>query len=605
MIEKLKKLLNFIDEINIEEYNQEIEEELNSRLSIIEEIREKEYSIQYTKLAQKPQVHSFPANYQSMVDKGSWDEYRLNQFVQNVKSSLFSIRKLVNTLVQLEPFGKENRNIVLVGANGAGKSSFANYLAQHNLFENLAVIPAQKLLFFDIYSGSNTATPDVIQQQQSNVTLKNYGINDLKGIFTNLVVAAVNQESQINFEYKGKENAPKTEFENFKNIFTNLFSDIDFTMDIANRVIIPIKDSQKYYLDAMSDGEKVAVYYILRILFARQNSYIIVDEPETYLNSNISSKLWNMLEQQRADCQFIYITHNIEFINSRVDSDLFWMKSGNINKESWRLEKIEQLDIPQDLLISLLGSRKNILFCEGNGRSSIDYRIYETLFGDKYTVYPVNGCEKVKQYTKAYNSPNDTIFKNKAIGIIDYDLRSEDEINNLAQNNIFVNAEVNEIEMVLLLPEILQKFVNQYFPDSDKAEEFKNAMIEIARENSETIILNKTKSSLEERVSNEKIQKNKNKAQLKEDFLKLFTEEIFDTCYSAIESEVIKAIESGDYMSSLKINCLKKSYISVANKIFKDEIHRGINYESASQKLLMDDKELSELVKTKYYSMIP
>ena len=121
MIEKLKKLLNFIDEINIEEYNQEIEEELNSRLSIIEEIREKEYSIQYTKLAQKPQVHSFPANYQSMVDKGSWDEYRLNQFVQNVKSSLFSIRKLVNTLVQLEPFGKENRNIVLVGANGAGR----------------------------------------------------------------------------------------------------------------------------------------------------------------------------------------------------------------------------------------------------------------------------------------------------------------------------------------------------------------------------------------------------------------------------------------------------------------------------------------------------
>ena len=58
-------------------------------------------------------------------------------------------------------------------------------------------------------------------------------------------------------------------------------------------------------------------------------------------------------------------------------------------------------------------------------------------------------------------------------------------------------------------------------------------------------------------------------------------------------------------MSSLKINCLKKSYIPVANKIFKDEIHRGINYESASQKLLIDDGELSELVKTKYYSMIP
>lgn len=104
----------------------------------------------------------------------------------------------------------------------------------------------------------------------------------------------------------------------------------------------------------------------------------------------------------------------------------------------------------------------------------------------------MNGCEKVKQYTKAYNSSN-TIFKNEAIGIIDYDLRSEGEINNLVQNNIFVNAEVNEIEMVLLIPEILQKFVNQYFPNSDKAEEFKKAMIEITRENSETIILNKTK----------------------------------------------------------------------------------------------------------------
>lgn len=110
------------------------------------------------------------------------------------------------------------------------------------------------------------------------------------------MAATVNQENQINFDYKGCEEIPETEFDKFKRVFRDLFPDIDFTLNVAQRNIVPIRNGIEYSLNVMSEGEKVAIYYILRILFSKEHSYIIIDEPETFLNSNISAKLWNFLE---------------------------------------------------------------------------------------------------------------------------------------------------------------------------------------------------------------------------------------------------------------------------------------------------------------------
>lgn len=606
MKDKLEELLFFIDNINIRDYDLELENKLNNKFSILDKIDRKTYSLQYINLVGNIQPFLFFQNYSGWGEKSNWNQSQFNQFESIVVDNLKGLKDRIRVLYQLEPFAKISENIVLVGANGSGKSSYANYLSQRGLFNNLSLIPAQKILFAEGNNSSNISTQETIQQAQSSISLKLESTYELRDLFSNLVAATVNQESQINFDYKGCGEIPETEFDKFKRIFSDLFPEIDFTLNVAQRKIIPIRNGIEYSLNAMSEGEKVAIYYILRILFSREHSYIIIDEPETFLNSNISAKLWNFLEELRSDCQFVYITHNIEFINSRIDSKIFWMKSSDIKNQSWIIEEVIPSDIPQDLLISLLGSRKNILFCEGNGRSSLDYKVYEILFGENYTVYPVNGCENVKQYTRTYNGSTSNMFSNSAIGIIDYDLRSEEEINRLASENIFVNAAVNEIEMMLLLPEILDKVVQRYFFDSaeEKINNFKIELVKLVEENKSTIILDKTKRILEERLGTEKLQNNKTKENLKEGFLSLFSECIFEDYYGDVEEEVEKIMSTPDYMSSLKINCLKR-YKELTNKIFKDDQCSGINYANVAQIQLSLDKELSQTIKENYYNMIP
>lgn len=82
-------------------------------------------------------------------------------------------------------------------------------------------------------------------------------------------------------------------------------------------------EGSKYPFMSLSDGEKAVFYYIAHILLAKDNSYIIVDEPENHLHLALIMKLWDALELVRSDCQFIYLTHNLEFAASRNNAEKY------------------------------------------------------------------------------------------------------------------------------------------------------------------------------------------------------------------------------------------------------------------------------------------
>ena len=154
----------------------------------------------------------------------------------------------------------------------------------------------------------------------------------------------------------------------------------------------------------MSDGEKVVLYLISQVLQAPKNGFIIVDEPEIYLHKTILNKLWNILEKQRQDCIFVYLTHDLDFATSRSTAKKVWIKSFTF-PDKWEIENIPENVLPESLLLELLGSRKNILFCEGK-KGSNDEKIYNLLFPN-YTITPVESCFSVINYTKAFNKiPN-------------------------------------------------------------------------------------------------------------------------------------------------------------------------------------------------------
>lgn len=182
-----------------------------------------------------------------------------------------------------------------------------------------------------------------------------------------------------------------------------------------------------YSFDSLSDGEKAVFYYIGHVLFAKENSYIVVDEPEDHLHPAIVLKLWDVVENLRKDCKFIYLTHDCDFAASRR-ADKFWSKSFTAPAD-WDIESLSSCEeLPEALLMELLGVRQNILFCEGKN-GSLDNRLYGLFFPD-YKIVPAGSCSNVIKYTRAYNQSQflkQSKPGSKAIGIIDGDFYEDDE----------------------------------------------------------------------------------------------------------------------------------------------------------------------------------
>src|SRR5690606_32503484 len=109
-----------------------------------------------------------------------------------------------------------------------------------------------------------------------------------------------------------------------------------------------------------------------------------------------------------------------------------WIKNFNF-PNNWDIENIPDNELPENLLLELLGSRKNILFCEGK-KGSIDEKIYNVLFPN-FTITPVESCFDVINYTKSFNKlPNMTT---KAFGLIDSDHHGNERLKALEPANIF------------------------------------------------------------------------------------------------------------------------------------------------------------------------
>ena len=176
----------------------------------------------------------------------------------------------------------------------------------------------------------------------------------------------------------------------------------------------------------MSDGERVMLYMICQALVVRKNSLLIIDEPELHIHKAIVNKLWTLLEQERPDCVFMYITHDLNFALSRNTDKILWMK--NFDGEKWEYEFIntnDYSDIPTDLLYEIIGSRQKILFVEGT-KDSYDTALYREVYNN-YHVIPCGSCQNVIRFVKSkkgYANLNSIDVK----GIIDRDYRPEREI---------------------------------------------------------------------------------------------------------------------------------------------------------------------------------
>lgn len=423
-------------------------------------------------------LNSYDSRMTELANKISFEEaYPL---IKNLNNDIDQIVVLANIAVL-------KNTVVLVGANGSGKSTFVDNLDGLSL-PNLTVIPAQKTLYFSKRTFRRTEV-NIDSYRKSNLSSTNgfYKIdteNETEAVekifspFSFLITALINEVSQISTDerYLDLEKRSISKWDQLLEIWKRIIPEIDFDIDSINRLVTVNRNGRKYTINGLSDGEKCILFYIGNVLIAEENGYIVVDEPETFLNPAIYNKLWELLIDIRSDCQFIFASHQVDFINARTNSTLVWCKKF-FPPDTPELHPLtDEVDLPKELLTELVGSRKPILFCEGK-KTSYDYNIFLNLFMDEYTVIPVDGHDNVIQYTKTFNDLS-SMFDNTAVGIIDQDGLSE-TAEPFSKKSKVIRLPYNEIEMLMLNEEVMKSTLSVAvmtdFEIDDKINKFKKA----------------------------------------------------------------------------------------------------------------------------------
>jgi hypothetical protein len=516
-------------------------------------------------------------------------ETNLPQILENFKViKLFSFISTVNSTT------------VIIGANGVGKSSLINELRKNNINE-MFILPAQKLLYFV----SNAFGRDSINKDKYIEDLKKAEIkydtieirtnnieDDFSSSFTKMITLLVKDYTNIaTRKSRGEKDLHLALWDRVEQVWNQLLPEIKFILEPDNRVVEVEKNGSRYSINGLSDGERCIFFYIGNVFLAPENSYIVIDEPETFLNAAVYNELWDLLISERPDCQFIFASHNMDFVQSRTNATYVWCKKFEAPYDfDYELLEDSQ-EMPLSLLTEVSGTRKPILFCEGT-KTSIDYQIYSKLFSDFCFVKPVQGHKQVIQYTKAYNNLQH-LHGNTAYGIIDNDWMDESSIQVYKEQNIFV-LPFNEVEM-MLVDEAVVKSCLPFDDDTGqqrKFNNFKDAIISSCREKKDKIISIALKKRLDEFMESHFIEKSEPNKYDAHVFLDSLASEFdVDSTFNKINSIVVASLASSDFSRILKICNLKKEIIDYRGNTeitpkFKEKALSRITLDSDLQKEL-------------------
>jgi len=378
-------------------------------------------------------------------------------------------------------FVESHGPIVIVGANGSGKTRLGVWLDLHS--ENKTVthrIAAQKSLHMPLFSSPTTldfAHKTLLFGYQEGTVDHKVG-HRWKGEpellllsdFDKLMVYLFTEEWETCTQYRqaslgSREKVPpsETKLDVLKRIWERTLPHRELIIR-GGKVETKSRDSnaKPYSSTKMSDGERVIFYLIGQALSAPENGVLLIDEPEMHLHKAVQARLWDSIENQRPDCLFVYLTHDLDFAATRVGSKKICLKDYDGGTWDW-FEVPAESDLPEQIMLEIVGSRRPVLFVEGE-KTSLDYFLFQHVFPD-FTIIPRGGCEQVIQTTATYNAL-ESLHRLRAFGIVDRDVRNEMEVGYLKDRNVFV-IDVSAVENLLLHEDVLRAIATKlHIPDA-------------------------------------------------------------------------------------------------------------------------------------------
>ncbi len=361
--------------------------------------------------------------------------------------------------------------LFIVGANGSGKSALIQRFVMENSRNSNKVkwITAHRQTWFD--SGGTDFTPERRHQHEEQ-TLGYYLTNaarwrdlrsqeDLSAILFDLVAKENSRARAITRFVDNDECAEvrkisvelSSPFDQINELLD--YGKLNVTVENSNDQDLLARRSQgePFSIAEMSDGERSAMIIAAHVITAEPGTVLLIDEPERHLHrSIIQPSLSALFALRREDCAFIIATHEVALPVANPDAQVLMLRLCQWrNREcvAWDAQVLEpdselpeELTLPEDLKLAILGSRKRILFVEGQS-SSLDFPLYTALFPG-LSVFSKGNCADVQKAVLGLRASQD-LHHVKVFGLIDRDNRTKENVKELAEQGVFA-LEVSAVE---------------------------------------------------------------------------------------------------------------------------------------------------------------
>lgn len=344
----------------------------------------------------------------------------------------------------------------LVGANGSGKSALIQHMMAMRPGNYIERIPAHRRTWFHSDSVDITASDrsvyatndfhqemedqarwtDVFAQQRQSAVL--FDLVDVENRRAREITRLVDRDDLDNAEKASA--ASESPFDKINELLG--ISALAVSLELSDRETMLARHqnaSGHYGISQMSDGERSAVSIAAKVITIVPGTILLIDEPERHLHPSISEPFLSALFRCRSDCVFVVSTNDIELPIAHPEARVLLVRScrwKGSKADAWNIELLEaNADFPEDLKREILGSRKRILFVEGDNSNSLDVPLYKALFPN-ISIVPKGSCSDVQKAVSGLRG-SETLHHVEAFGLIDRDNRSEYEVKQLAKEFVF------------------------------------------------------------------------------------------------------------------------------------------------------------------------
>lgn len=516
---------------------------------------------------------------------------------ENILALLSDYHDKLFGLRYLKFLSEEKKTVVFVGPNGCGKTTLLRNLINATGEDQIGYYPADRLLvindsynperdfatFSKSYQNADKYASDIDNQSQAHYIVQQ--INQTITLFEK------KRATEMDLYAKGKLRLEDSLTEKILGIWNELIKDRILFSEGALKV--QTLGGTEYPIKYLSSGEKSIFYFLACIFLKEKKSYYFVDEPENNLNPSIVSKLWDIIEKHREGSIFVYLTHDSNFVASRINSKLFWIEK--YDGTEWVYKPLPENDnLPQHLMVALVGNREPVLFCESQDEYKYDDIVFKMMFPE-FKVIPAAGCDAVIAKVKAYSIAG---LPQKAFGIIDCDYKDQSYLEGQETDGIF-HLPFFEIENFLFSEEIITGVIATFSRDKENAfANLKSALKNDFISKKEQWIIRKIAFRLRETFFTGKIMRLKDFPELKVEYTSFSSSVDLDALHASYEAEIQQVIDADDYNTLLRYYDNKGIFTMFLPQL---KLENKMPYKEAVFTYLSEHKDVLTGLRSKYF----